>query len=150
MPDTSQDPVGEAPRTAGPARRTEAVSPPFRCVCVSWGIDAAWVKAFGDLDLAGVPDLEAVLRAPRAPGQLILLDLSGLSFIDLVGVRAITDASIEASYAGRRLIVAFAPPATLRAFALTGTAEAVEWLDLERSDQSAGPGLRPVEPHGPH
>lgn len=144
MPDPPQYSMAEAPRAADSSTQEDVLSPPFRCTCTAQGVEAALVKAFGDLDLAGVPELDAALRDALASAQLVVLDLSGLTFIDVAGVRAIVDASSRA-VCDRRIIVAFAPAHVERTILLTGAAEAIERLDLGTSTASAGPHLRFVD-----
>lgn len=46
----------------------------------------------GDLDFGSVDELQAVCRAPPEPEELVL-DLSGVEFIDVVGLRGLVDLS---------------------------------------------------------
>ena len=134
-----QDSLAGAPLAAMSVTREGVLSAPFRCTYSREGVEAAWVQASGDLDLAGAPELDAALRNALASARLVVLDLGELTFIDLVGVRTIIDASVRAVCDGRRLMVAFAPAHVERTFMLTGTAEAIEMLDLDTTGASAGP-----------
>lgn len=138
MPDSSQNFTAGAPSVAAQAA-------PFRCSAFTQGIEATWVKAEGDLDLAGAPELEGALRDALASAQLVVLDLSELSFIDLLGVRVIVDASVRAGQDGRRLMVALAPAHVERTFSLSGMAEAIERLELNTNDPSTASRLRLVD-----
>ena len=144
MSDPSHDPMAGVPLALVPDAREAARTSAFSCTNSCHGADAAWVQAVGDLDLAGLPDLELALREALASSQLVVLDLQELSFIDVVGVRALVDASVRAVCDGRRLMVAFAPAHVVRTLELTGAAEAVETLDLATTDPTAGPRLRLV------
>jgi anti-anti-sigma factor len=48
--------------------------------------------AEGELDLAGAPAFTAAVRRLRAGDPALLIDLSGLAFIDGAGLRAVLDA----------------------------------------------------------
>ncbi|MDR0346747.1 MAG: STAS domain-containing protein, partial [Nocardiopsaceae bacterium] len=52
------------------------------------------VELSGEIDLVTAPELIATLQAPQvsAPGSLVLLDLSGLSFCDVTGLNALVRA----------------------------------------------------------
>ena len=84
--------------------RTDVLPPPFACSSTDGGVNAAWVRVTGELDIATTPQLERTLRGPEAQAQLVVLDLTELTFIDSSGVHAIVDASVRARDAGRRLI----------------------------------------------
>ena len=145
MPDAAQGILAEARLVAAAPAREAALGCPFRCSCLRRGVEAAWVRAAGDLDLAGVPELEAVLQDALASTQLVVLDLSGLTFVDVVGLRVIVDASIRAVCDGQRLVVAFTPGHAERMFRLTGTAEVIERIDLDAGDAASGPRLHIVD-----
>ena len=56
----------------------------------------------GELDLATAPRLQAALADPRR--RAVLVDLSGLTFMDSTGVRTLLQASEDASSAGSELV----------------------------------------------
>ena len=52
------------------------------------------IELFGELDLAGAPELERVIaRAEETAAGTILIDLSALNFIDSSGIRALLSAA---------------------------------------------------------
>jgi anti-sigma B factor antagonist len=52
------------------------------------------IELYGELDLAGAPKLEhAIARAEETSAVRILVDLSGLHFIDSSGIRVLVTAS---------------------------------------------------------
>ena len=61
--------------------------------------------------------------------DLVVLDLNDLTFMDVLGLHAIIDATARAQRLGRRLVLLCGPPAVQRVFALTGTTTAVEFRD---------------------
>ena len=64
------------------------------------------VTAFGELDLATVPRLDAALMDAEAmPARMIVIDHRPLEFIDLAGARCIVAADERARAAGRALHV---------------------------------------------
>jgi len=145
MSDPQQNHLSLAPLAEGSERRDDVLSSPFRVTRSSpRDVAAAWVRAFGELDLAGSAELEIALRDATTSARLVVLDLSELSFIDLVGVRTIVDASARALSEGRRLILAFAPAHVQRLFTLAGVSDAVEMIDLAEPGAPSSPRLRSV------
>jgi anti-anti-sigma factor len=62
------------------------------------------IAPYGELDLATAPDVERELhRAERSDAAEIVLDLSGLSFIDSTGIRLVLDADARSRADGGRL-----------------------------------------------
>lgn len=145
MLDTQQTYLALAPSVEGSGRREDALSSRFRITPSPLGVGAAWLRAFGDLDLAGSPELELALRDATASARLVVLDLSELTFIDLVGMRTVVDASVRALCDGRRLILAFVPAHAQRLFALAGVSEAVEMIDLAEPGAPSSRRLRSVD-----
>jgi anti-sigma B factor antagonist len=93
--------------------------------------DVTHVVLFGEFDLAGIEHFEAALATAeaRAPGVL-LVDLSGLEFMDSSGLRALVMADQRAREAGRRLAIVPGPPPVRRVFEIT---QLDERLDLVES-----------------
>lgn len=59
----------------------------------------------GELDLAGVATLGAVLQRLREGRQAVLLDLNELEFIDMSGLRVVVAAAQAATQDGRRFTI---------------------------------------------
>lgn len=73
------------------------------------GRDGLTVEALGELDLATAELLSAVLGC-HADRRLVRLDLSGLTFVDCVGLQAIADAHrLFAAHGGRLVLVGVGP-----------------------------------------
>jgi anti-anti-sigma factor len=90
----------------------------------------ASVELIGELDLAGVEQVELVLRrAEHARMPVLLVDLSGLRFIDLPGLRLLLAADERVRRTGRRLVLLRPPPEAFSVFALTGADEQLAFLD---------------------
>ena len=74
----------------------------------------------GELDMATAPQLAAAIAArERAYGEPPVLDLSGLGFMDVAGMRVLLDAARRARRAGTHLVVFNPQPSIRRLFALT-------------------------------
>jgi anti-anti-sigma factor len=58
------------------------------------------VRVIGELDAAEAPNLQEVLRRLEGEGSDVLLDLSGLSFIDVFGLHLIEEAADAARQGG--------------------------------------------------
>jgi anti-sigma B factor antagonist len=82
--------------------------------------DVATLELAGEFDLAGVPKFEADLGELEAAGaDVLVVDLSGLEFMDSSGLRALVMADQRARKAGRRLAIVPGPPAVRRVFEIT-------------------------------
>ncbi len=74
----------------------------------------------GELDISSSPDLErALTQAEGDAPATVVLDLSGLTFMDSSGLRAVLEADQRARADGRRLAVVPGPPAVRRVFTVT-------------------------------
>ena len=84
--------------------------------------DAWRVVAAGELDIAGVPGLEAAIAAAHDAGaRQIVLDLSQVTFVDSSGIRVLVDAAARDHGDGRLTIVS--SPAVDRVIELSGLRE---------------------------
>jgi anti-sigma B factor antagonist len=114
--------------------RSDAESSPFGLSLRDGGLDAAWVRVVGELDIATAPRLEQMLRSAELCARRLVLDLRGVAFMDCCGARVIVKASIRARQAGCRLVVVRGRSSVDRVFVLTGTAAAVETIDLNAGE----------------
>jgi anti-sigma B factor antagonist len=126
-------------------RRTDALPPAFHCSWTDGGLDGAWVRLAGELDVATTPRLERVLREPRLQVRLIVLDLRDLAFMDSSGVHAIVDASVRARQVGHRMLLLRGRPGVDRVFTLTGSSEDVGNGDIHAVEPSVEALMRLVE-----
>jgi len=79
------------------------------------------VAAVGDLDASTVEVLdEAIRQAEGADAQEIVVDLSGLTFMDSSGLRAILQAHARSQADSNRLRLVRGPRRVQRVFELTG------------------------------
>jgi anti-anti-sigma factor len=89
----------------------------------AWRIDVA-----GDLDMATAPQLGEVVEAACEQGaRSILLDLSGVTFLDSSGLRAIVEASKRIELTGGDIICTGLSGAAHRVLELTGVLESLRW-----------------------
>jgi anti-sigma B factor antagonist len=75
----------------------------------------------GEIDLATGPTLERKLRRAEAQSpQRIVLDLTDLEFMDVAGLRVLSDAQQRAAQNGHQLLLSQVPPRIQRLFDLSG------------------------------
>jgi anti-sigma B factor antagonist len=71
----------------------------------------------GELDLSQVPAAEQTLRSvERSRPSTLILDLTGLTFIDSSGLRLVLEADQRARRDGRRLVLIEGPASVHRVF----------------------------------
>jgi anti-anti-sigma factor len=82
---------------------------------------SAVVALVGELDMYSVADLEAVVTEFIEYGSPeVVLDFSGLSFIDSTGLSALISIQNRLSEQGRRLVVRSPRPSAIKVFEITG------------------------------
>ncbi|MEV0390670.1 STAS domain-containing protein [Nonomuraea sp. NPDC050643] len=90
--------------------------------------DIAVISVGGELDTVTRASLDRCLRAYfRTPGDHVVLDLSGVTFMDSGSLGMITDHHRRAEAAAGRLAFAGASPSRIQVLWLTGLAT---WLPL--------------------
>ncbi|MEJ7785962.1 MAG: STAS domain-containing protein [Solirubrobacteraceae bacterium] len=104
-------------------------APDFSCAWSDGGVDAAWVRPVGELDLATSVEFEEALNAAQARARLVILDLRGLTFLDSRGAHLIVEAGLQAALVGRRLVVIRGEAHVQRVFELTGMDKGLEMVD---------------------
>jgi anti-anti-sigma factor len=88
------------------------------------------IRVEGELDLANAEDLARELRRVEGTDALsIVLDLSGLQFIDSTGVRVLLQAHARSRADSNRLALLRGPRAVQRVFELTGILERLPFAD---------------------
>jgi anti-sigma B factor antagonist len=79
------------------------------------------LRLTGELDLSTAPQLEEAIAEVMDPStEEIVVDLSGLSFMDSSGLRVLLAADSDTKASGKRLRIARGPEAVDRVFRLTG------------------------------
>ncbi len=105
------------------------------------------VTLAGELDLANASLLQKELDGITRGGGAVVIDLSGLRFIDSSGLHVLLRAERQLRAAGGQLVLVHAPSAVRRVFELTGLDQHFAWRDSKNA------ALRTVlEGHGsgPH
>jgi anti-anti-sigma factor len=115
--------------------RAGHVPPRFVCSCTDSGLEAASVRAAGELDIATAPELERTLREAQPRADLVVLDLRELSFTDSSGLHAIVDASTARGADGRRVLLR-APPDVDRTFQLIRSCDELVIGDIDPIEPS--------------
>lgn len=91
----------------------------FRVSTVRGGTNTVLVLT-GELDLATVPELESALEKAEKESLSIVLDLSGLQFVDCSGLHSFVSAAQRITNAGGELKLIAGPAHVQRLFSLTG------------------------------
>jgi len=94
------------------------------------GVDRTQIELRGELDLSTADKVERELDRVEAQGpELLVLDLSGLTFLDSTGLRLIVGADQRARAGDRRLVVVKGPAAVHRVFSITKLDERLDMVD---------------------
>ena len=102
--------------------------PPFEVSRARDG-SAAHLSLHGELDMLSAPILAREIEMASRPGpERVVLDLRGLQFMDVSGLRAILDAAREANREGRSLVIANPMPHIIRRLELTAIDQSLEVL----------------------
>jgi anti-sigma B factor antagonist len=98
------------------------------------GGDVTHVDLHGEFDLADIQQFESAIAPLEAANpETLVIDLTGLDFMDSSGLRALVMADRRARNAGRRLAIVPGPPAIRRVFEIT---QLYDRLDLVESASS--------------
>jgi anti-anti-sigma factor len=90
----------------------------------------AHVSLRGELDIASASVLGYAVRdALSRVGDVVVLDLSGIDFIDSTGLYSIVRGGEQIKASGKRLLLVRGPPAIHRAFEMTRLDERFEFVD---------------------
>lgn len=96
------------------------------------------VSVMGELDLATAQVFERTLLGvtEAGPGEMIL-DLTGCSFLDSTGLRALVAARERLEHSERSLALVVSSPIVMRIFKITGFDE---WFEIRPSLSATGLG----------
>jgi anti-sigma B factor antagonist len=94
--------------------------------------DREYVAVSGELDIYTAPSLERAVLELEHARPLLVIDLTGLSFIDSTGLSVLLGASERARRQDRRLVVVRPPLPALRVFTLTRVDAGMECVDAPR------------------
>jgi anti-sigma B factor antagonist len=99
-------------------------------IAVSQADSARLVRLTGEFDLAGVDGFESELEGEPGPQEgTLVLDLSGLTFIDSSGLRAVVMVDHRVRTEGKRCLIVRGPERVERVLDLTGVSERLELVD---------------------
>lgn len=88
------------------------------------------IALFGEFDLAVAGSVERELRRVEATGaSLIVIDLSGLTFMDSTGARLVWQADVRSRAGANRLRLRRGPRAVQRVFEISGVADLLPFTD---------------------
>jgi anti-sigma B factor antagonist len=87
------------------------------------------VRLVGELDIASVPQVEAVLRRAEEDVKPLVLDLSRLNFIDSSGLRLVLGADARARQAGVSLTIVRGPEPVRRVFRIAHLDDRLSFVD---------------------
>ena len=97
--------------------------------------DATILTVSGELDVASSPGLRAALdRVDPTPARRLVLDLAGLSFIDVTGLSLLVRAQQRALRLRSRLILINVPDALRRLLKLTGSTDLLDSIQEHLRD----------------
>ena len=91
------------------------------------------VELSGEFDLAGVQRFERELAQLEPDAEVLLVDLTGLEFMDSSGLRALVMADQRAKKAERRLAIVPGPTAVRRVFEITQLDDRLDLVDSASS-----------------
>jgi anti-sigma B factor antagonist len=91
------------------------------------------VAPTGELDIATVDAVRAEL-ATREPGEGVVLDLSGVEFLDTSGIQVTVELWRASTDEGFDLRVVRAPPQVHRVFVLAGLHDVLPFADAPEGD----------------
>lgn len=88
------------------------------------------IALFGELDLASADTVDRELRRVEATdASSIVVDLSGLTFMDSTGARLVWQADVRSRAGANRLRLARGPRAVQRVFEISGVADKLPFVD---------------------
>jgi len=92
--------------------------------------DTHTISPYGELDLATAHDLQAeILRVEATDAESIVLDLSGLDFIDSTGIQLVIQAEARSRANSRRLSLLRPSDRVFRVFVICGVADRLPFAD---------------------
>jgi anti-sigma B factor antagonist len=106
--------------TGAKGRRMTNLSGPQFDIAIEHAGTTAIVRLAGELDLATAPELTEVLRGLEPGCDRVILDLTGLEFIDSTGLRLAVAEHGRATTDGFEFVIAGAAGAVLKVLRLTG------------------------------
>jgi anti-sigma B factor antagonist len=94
--------------------------PPFRIEIADNGAGEVRIRPVGELDMSTTPELEAAMAGAVKDGRNLVVDLSGLEFMDSTGLTLLTRWSLGAERDGFALALVAGNDRIQRLFEITG------------------------------
>lgn len=92
--------------------------------------DVHAVALRGEFDLAHADEVEReLMRVEATDARSIILDLSGLSFLDSTGIRLILEAQVRSQQDANRLVLLRPPRMVQRVFTIAGVDKLLPFAD---------------------
>ena len=123
---------GDREEALGSLAALNAIAPPPAEFAVDVGDEAGGtitLRPTGELDIGSAPKLERALHDGRRPGDSVVLDLTGLEFIDSTGLRVIVQGVAAAERDGWHLRLRHGRRAIRRVFEISGVLDALPFED---------------------
>lgn len=98
------------------------------------------VRLTGEFDISGVREFHRALAAVEPGAQIVCIDLHGLSFLGVSGLRSLLDVQRRSRRNSFQLVVVKGPPLVHRVFEMTGIEHRLVMLD----DRAEGNGKDPA------
>ena len=122
--------TADAPKPGEPLRAAQIVKLGVLTMTSEREGEIHTIALTGELDLASAPDVEAELKRVEATdANAIVLDLSGLTFIDSTGIRLVVTADARSRADANRLSLLRGPASVQRVFAIAGVEQLVPFAD---------------------
>ena len=118
------------------AGNANASSPVLVCSWTDGGLEAAWVRIAGELNVETLTELDRTLREPQLQARLVVLDLRELEFMDGSGAQALVSHAVRARKAGRRLVLLRGPAIVDRMLTLDGCSGDLEIGDIDQIESA--------------
>ena len=98
----------------------------------------------GELDVTCAAEIAAAVGVGAAPGQLVIVDLAGLDFIDCAALRALAAAQRRARHDGGDVLLAAPDGPVRRLLALTGLDSVLDTYPSVTAARAAAPADAPA------
>src|SRR6187455_2073117 len=100
-------------------------------IAVDSGADRTVVTVRGELDMSNAPTLVDTLTRDAGVGAKVVVDLSGVTFIDSSAIGGLVSAGQTLADAGGRLAIGPRSDTVFRVLEITGLAQGTDAFDLE-------------------
>jgi anti-anti-sigma factor len=92
--------------------------------------DAVTIRLHGEVDLAGKPLIDDAVDALEIAGRDLIIDLSGVTFMDTTGIKFLIETKRRCDAGGAHLVVASPTPSVRRLLEICSVHELLGLTDL--------------------